>query len=417
MRRVTGTRARTRLRAAALAAVPLAAILVTTMSPTAQADVDSVSGSAYAAALNSSLLGQVIAPTPGSVSGSATEPTNSFGPIDQSTLPVDVIGLLHIGVLNGFTQGDGVAAGDPTGHFAFSQSRASAADIVVGLGSLTIDAVESGCRSDGDGSTGFTELIGAVLGGNPLVQSPLPNTVVELPGLLRIVLNEQAVSNAPGSTSIRVRALHIEVLPGLAGLLGVVDVIIAESNCAASGPDVNSTTTSSSTSPPTSPPTTGPTTTPPSTNPPTTNPPTTNPPTTPPSTSPPTIPPPTLPPSTNPPQTLPPTTVTLPPVGSTAPTVVTTIKPVVTTAKVLVRTGSDPMPMAVLAVAAILLGLVAYRSSGGSPLPSRGPVDTRPAEYRPVGVRPAVRRRRDGDSALDPAVTDALNALEDDGTP
>ncbi len=406
MRRAhTGTRARTRLRAAALAAVPLAAILVTTMSPTAQADVDSVSGSAYAAALNSSLLGQVIAPTP-LVSGSATEPTNSFGPIDQSTLPVDVIGLLHIGVLNGFTQGDGVAAGEPTGHFGFAQSRASAADIVVGLGSLTIDAVESGCRSDGDGSTGFTELIGAVLGGNPLIQSPLPNTVVELPGILSIVLNEQTVSNAPGSTSIQVRALHITVLPGLAGLLGVVDVIVGESNCAASGPDVNSTTTSSTTtvtSPPTSPPTTGPPTTPPPT-------------TAPPTSAPPTTTPPTLPPSTNPPQTLPPTTVTLPPVGSTAPTVVTTIRPVVTTAKVLVRTGSDPMPMAVLAVAAILLGLVAYRSSG-SPLPTRGPVDTRPAEYRPVGIRPAVRRRRDGDSALDPAVTDALNALEDDGTP
>ena len=96
---------------------------------------------------------------------------------------------------------------------------------------------------------------------------------------------------------------------------------------------------------------------------------------------------------------------------------VTTVKPVVTTvAKVLVRTGSDPMPMATVAVAAILLGLVAYRGSG-SPLPSRGPAHARPAEYRPVGVRPALRRRRDGDSALDPAVTDALNALEDDGTP
>ena len=137
----------------------------------------------------------------------ATEPTNSYGPISQSSLPVNVIGLLSIGVLNGFTRGDGVAAGDPTGHFAFAQSRASVADIVVGLGSLTIDAVESGCTSNGDGSTGFTELIGAVLGGNPLIQSPLPNTTVELPGILSIVLNEQTVTNAPGSTSIRVRAL------------------------------------------------------------------------------------------------------------------------------------------------------------------------------------------------------------------
>ena len=391
---VRQVRTRMRMRAAALAAIPLAAMLVTTLSPTAQADVDSVSGSAYAASLNSSLLGQVIAPTP-LVSGSATEPTNSYGPISQSSLPVNVIGLLSIGVLNGFTRGDGVAAGDPTGHFAFAQSRASAADIVVGLGSLTIDAVESGCTSNGDGSTGFTELIGAVLGGNPLIQSPLPNTTVELPGILSIVLNEQTVTNAPGSTSIRVRALHITVLPGLGGLLGVVDVVIAESNCAASGPDVNS-TTSSSTTPPTS------------------APPTSAPPTSPPSTAPPTSPPPTLPPSTAPPVTLPPTVPpTLPPVGSTAAPVVT-VRPVVTTTA-LVRTGSDPMPLVVLAGAAILLGLVAYRGSGPSPLPHRGPV-TSVAEYRPVGVRPAARRRLDRSSALDPAVTDAIHALEDDGT-
>ena len=73
--------------------------------------------------------------------------------------------------------------------------------------------------------------------------------------------------------------------------------------------------------------------------------------------------------------------------------------------------------MAMLAVAAILLGLVAYRVAAARRCPAVAWSDTRPAEYRPVGVRPAVRRRRDGDSALDPAVTDALNALEDDGTP
>jgi hypothetical protein len=402
----TRTRARTRLRAAALAAIPLAAILATTVSPPAQADVDSVSGAAYAAAVRSSLLGEVIAPTP-FVSGTATEPTNSFGPIDQSSLPVNIIGLLHIGVLNGLTRGDGVAADDPVGHFGFAQSRASAADIVVGLGSLTIDAVESGCTSNGDGSTGFTELVGAVLGGNPLITSPLPNTTVELPGILSIVLNEQTVHNAPGSTAIRVRALHITLLPGLGGLLGVVDVVIGESNCAASGPDVNSTTTSSTTTtpPPTNPPTTPPTTPPPTT-----------PPTTPPPTAPPTIPPPTIPPPTSPPQTLPPPTVppTLPPVGSTSPTVVTTVKPVVVVTTPLVRTGSDPMPMVALAVAAILLGLVAHRSGGGPLAPARG-LSSRPAAYRPVGVLPATRRRRDGDDALDPAVAEALDALEDDG--
>ena len=172
---------RTRVRAVALAAIPLAAIFLTTLSPTASADVDTATGAAYAATVQSSLLGSVIAPTP-LVTGTATEPTNSFGPTAQSAIPVNIPGLLSIGALNASTEGDGVAAGDPTGHLGFAQSRASVADVIVGLNAITLDAVESGCRSDGDGSTGFTELVGGVLNGNPLITSPLANTQLGDPG-------------------------------------------------------------------------------------------------------------------------------------------------------------------------------------------------------------------------------------------
>ena len=385
---------RTRIGAAVLAAVPVAAILLTSLSPAAQADVDSVTGTAFAASLSSSLLGQVIAPTP-LVTGTATEPTNSFGPIVQSSLPVSVPGLLSIGVLNAETAGDGVAAGEPAGHLGFARSRASAADVIVGLGSLSIDAVESVCRSDGNGSTGSTELVGAVLGGNPLVQTPLPNTTVEIPGILSVVLNEQIRSDAVGSTSITVRALHVTVLPGLGSLLGLVDVVVAESRCAATGPDVNSTTSSStSSSTSTTPPTVPQTTAPPTTAPPTTAPPTTAPPTT-------------------VAQTVPPT---VPPAGSTTAGPTTTAK-VPAPAAPLARTGSDPMPMLTLAVAAILLGLVAYRSSGVSPSAwgSRAAPAAR-AAYRPVGVLPSTARRWYGAGPIDPAVADALDALEGDDT-
>ncbi len=243
-----------RIRAAVIAGIPIAAILLAMLAPSATADVDSVNASAYGATLQSSLLGAVIAPTP-LTSGTATEPVNSFGPTSQSSVPVNVIGLLSVGVLNARVEGGDVAADEPAGHFGFAAARASVADVVVALGAISIDALETQCRSDGTGSTGFTELVGGVLGGNPLITSPLPNTSLTLPGILEVTLNEQTIQNSIGSTSIQVRGAHITVLPGLGSLLGVVEIVLAESNCAATGPDVNVVPTTSTTT------TTAPTTT------------------------------------------------------------------------------------------------------------------------------------------------------------
>ncbi len=75
-----------RLRAAAIAGVPIIAIILAAVTPSAMADVDSVSSSAYGATVQSSLLGTLIAPTP-AVSGSATEPTDSYGPTARPPSP------------------------------------------------------------------------------------------------------------------------------------------------------------------------------------------------------------------------------------------------------------------------------------------------------------------------------------------
>ncbi len=253
-----------RFRAGVIAGVPIIAIILAAVTPSAQADVDTVAGSAYGASVESSLLGTVIAPTP-SVSGSATEPTDTYGPIAQSAVPLSVPGLVSLGVLNASTEGGGVAADEPAGHLGFAQSRASVVDVVVGLGSLTLDAIETQCTSDGNGSSGFTEIVGGVLGGNPILGSPAANTAITLPGILEVVLNEQDIDNAVGSTSITVRGAHITLLPGLGSLVGVVEIILAESHCEATGPDVNvvPTTSTSTTVPPSTTSTT--TTAPPST--------------------------------------------------------------------------------------------------------------------------------------------------------
>jgi len=407
-----------RIRAVAIAGIPLAAIVLATLAPSAQADVDSVSASAFGATLQSSLLGQVIAPTP-AVSGSATEPVDSFGPIQQSSVPVDVVGLLHVGVLNSRIEGNGVAAGEPAGHFGFSRARASVADVSVGLGALSIDAIETQCQSDGTGSTGFTELVGGVLGGNPLITSPLANTNLTLPGILSVVLNEQIRADSVGSTSIIVRGAHVSLLPGLGSLLGVVDVILSESRCSATGPDVNvvPTTTSTTTTVPTT--TTSTTTTIPGTT-------TTSTTTT--STT-------VVGATTTTSTTSTTTSTTVAPAATT--TTSTTLAPVVivpvvqptttttttipappVTAPPLARTGGDTMPMVAIGFLAIALGVLVRRGSESfSPVTETAatpPLPPTPIRFHPVDARPSAARRRVRRNPLDAAARDALSAFADD---
>jgi hypothetical protein len=402
---------RARFRAAAAAGIPIAALILATISPSAQADVDSVSGGAFAATLQSSLLGNVIPPTP-NVSGSATEPVNSFGPIAESALPIDIVGLLHVGVLNASTRGDGIAAGEPAGHLGFAESRASVADVIVGLGSLGIDVLETGCRSDGNGSTGFTELIGGVLGGNPLIRTPLANTRIELPGILEVVLNEQVVTNSVGSTSIIVRGAHITVLPGLGSLLGLVEIVLAESRCAAVGPDVNVAPTTTTTAPATT--TTAPAAT-------TTVAPATTTTTAAPGTTTTTVAPATttttLAPATTTTAAPVTTTTTIPPAGTTVPlATTTTTRPPIAPPPPLPRTGANLMPMVAAALLAIALGTLVRRSAEGlAPVVEAAPYAAPPApEFRPIAARPSAIRRRSRRSPLDPAVSDALSAFEED---
>jgi hypothetical protein len=216
----------------------IAASVLGTAGP-ALADVDSVSGSATPVFIGSTTL----VPT---VSGSASEPADGYGPIGSGllgsgtncpnagqtgTVPVIVAPLLGLGLLDGCTQGAGVAGDN---HLGFAESSAAVADLV--LGGNNIGVVRTECRADGNGAVGSTTIVGS----STLPAAPLPNTPVTLPvvggvGVLTLTLNEQTVSNVPGSATITVNGLHVS-------LLGI-DIIIAQSTCSATGPDVNVATT------------------------------------------------------------------------------------------------------------------------------------------------------------------------------
>ncbi|MDQ3980276.1 MAG: hypothetical protein M3314_12100 [Actinomycetota bacterium] len=249
----------------------------------AAADVDRVSGSAAALIIGGG-------PT-GTATGSAAEAagTDGFGPVGSGILPsgtlcpsgstvppVSLPVVLSVGLLDACTRGGGVSGEN---HLGFAESSAAVANVVIAAQLLGV--VRSACRADGDGASGNSQIIGSGIPGIP--ENPPPNFVPQIspiPGLLSLILNEQIVLNTPGTATITVNAVHLN-------LLGI-DIILGQSSCQAFGPNVNSTTTTSTTTTSTVPPTTAPpTTVPPTTAPPTTVPPTTVPPTTtPPTTSP-----------------------------------------------------------------------------------------------------------------------------------
>lgn len=227
----------------------------------AVADVTMVSGGATALSLGGS-------PT-NTVSGSASQAAgqNGYGPFGSGFLPsgttcpgsgvvpnlsLPLSTLLGIGLLDACTRGGDVLADN---HLGFAESSTAAAN--VGLGGLVLGVVRSACRADGNGARGSTEIVGSGILGVP--SSPAPNQVVPITGILplgailNLTLNEQQVSNTPGNASITVNAVHLN-------LLGI-DIVIGQSKCQATGPDVNVTTTSSTAVSNTTPSSTAPTTT------------------------------------------------------------------------------------------------------------------------------------------------------------
>ncbi|MDQ3276658.1 MAG: hypothetical protein M3Q39_16910 [Actinomycetota bacterium] len=110
-----------------------------------------------------------------------------------------------------------------------ARSRASAAGVNAVEGTLTADLIVSRCTADADGVRGSTTLVGASLLGAPAVDlTPEPNTVLLDALGVRIVLNEQIVTD--GGNQIVVNAVHITVDSPL-GPAFDQEIIIASSQC------------------------------------------------------------------------------------------------------------------------------------------------------------------------------------------
>jgi uncharacterized protein DUF5979 len=219
----------------------LTAVLVNPLP--AHADVDSVTGGGFAARAN--LLGAVLlAPTPGGlpngVNFTATEPVDGFNQ-NVPGVNVSLPQVLTANVLNVNSVASGVAGEN---HAGTVTTTSSVANVLVGptvAPGLIADAISSTCTSNGDGSTGSTSVVNlrTAAGGPPITDTFSGGPVdVSVPGIASIIINEQTETNSLGSTSIVVNAVHITLLPPIPGA-AAVEIILGQSRCSATGPDVN----------------------------------------------------------------------------------------------------------------------------------------------------------------------------------
>jgi hypothetical protein len=228
-----------RLRKSHMSIASLAAIAsMAVFSSSAMADVDKVTGSAFGVDVDVTLVGGInvnVGPTP---TVTMTSPPGGLGPFTQSLASVNASPVLTAGLLQVRTEGGNLGS-----HSGFAQSSASVANVNVGAGALTASLISSQCKSNGDGSTGSSSLAnvntGPALGNISIPVNAAPNTVINVPGVGSITVNEQIrPTNGPGDTSIIVRAIHIRLLGGPLQTIGTGDIIISESRCGAKGPDV-----------------------------------------------------------------------------------------------------------------------------------------------------------------------------------
>jgi hypothetical protein len=184
--------------------------------------------------------------TTGGASGLTVTGLLPLGPVPKVVLPPDgspqnlsaaseeVPGVVSTGVLTVSTGATGVpgAAGQVT-------SMATVNNTSVPVATLGVGAVTTTCTSDASGSTATTTVANLTIGGSAVnLPNPIPpNYGLSVPGVATIELNRQVTSEAPGSTSMTVDGLDVQLLGVLGGLS--TSITVAASTCGATGPDVN----------------------------------------------------------------------------------------------------------------------------------------------------------------------------------
>lgn len=184
----------------------LAALVAALAVPAASAQT---TYSGQATALNASVFGNTI-------TAGDTGPLPSAGGSQTASLAsVNLLGLVSADLLEGTTSASG----------SQSTSRASVADLAVGLLGLEVGVVESQTTASCNGSTpsvsGGSQLVNVSFNGQSLGTIATPNVKLSVLGIT-IVLNEQTSSTSGSTGDITVNAVHVTG-PG-------IDIVVASSH-------------------------------------------------------------------------------------------------------------------------------------------------------------------------------------------
>lgn len=233
----------------------------------ALADVTGFGGGAYGVFADVTTPGPVVV-TVGPVPMVTAPPGPAGGTATADLVSADpTLVALGISVAGGATLADvGSTSGLFGTHAGFVSSSTDLAAVTVGGALSTLltsfvsaDAVSSTCTANGDTVSGSTSIVnglaiidaGLLNGTAALAAAPAPNTVVALTinnpldplgsaiVIGSVTLNQQTTVEVIGENTITVNAIHITLLavPSI-GLLSA-DIIIGQSRCSVTGPDVN----------------------------------------------------------------------------------------------------------------------------------------------------------------------------------
>jgi len=111
----------------------------------------------------------------------------------------------------------GSAKGTVTSAETDGTLTGNVADVSLLGGAITVDAITATAHLElKDGGqptiTGGSQLVGLTINGKRFPISVAPNTVIEIPGLVKVIINEQIEQSFPFN-GIAVRALHVIALP------------------------------------------------------------------------------------------------------------------------------------------------------------------------------------------------------------
>lgn len=186
------------------------------------------SGNAFGTYVNVAGLVQSGQTSPVGVGGCSTQPPPGFTKTN-TTAAVSIPGVLQTGAID-----TSVATG-PAGGPASTKTTATISNVRALGGLVNAGAVNAVSTTSFD-STGYhpsaagSGFVGLAIGGVPVLIAPAPNTTIALPGVGKVVLNEQITRQTSTGATMTVNMIDITLSTAQAGLPAGTKIVVGHAS-------------------------------------------------------------------------------------------------------------------------------------------------------------------------------------------